>query len=163
MRVVYPNDTTVEMTQLVLPSNTNNLGTAFGGQIAAWVDICAAVSAQRFCRMSVVTASMDALHFLNPVHQGMVVILRSTVNAAWNTSMEVGVRVDSEDPFTGERTHCCTAYLTFVSINDEGNTVPLPKLEVPPDTHWERRYKEAKLRRNLRLKIKEIRRSGGVL
>ena len=98
MRIVSPEETTVEMTQLVLPSNTNNLGTAFGGQIAAWVDICAAVSAQRFCRMSVVTASMDALHFLNPVHQGMVVILKSTVNAAWNTSMEIGVRVESEDP-----------------------------------------------------------------
>ena len=162
MRRVPPNDTTVEMTQLVLPSNTNNLGTAFGGQIAAWVDICAAVSAQRFSRMSVVTASMDALHFLNPVHQGMVVILKSTVNAAWNTSMEVGVRVESEDPLTGDRTHCCTAYLTFVSIDEHGHTIPLPKLDVPENTLWERRFQEANLRREMRLKMKEIRRIGGI-
>lgn len=162
MRVVSPQDTTVEMTQLVLPSNTNNLGTAFGGQIAAWVDICAAVSAQRFSRMSVVTASMDALHFLNPVHQGMVVILKSTVNAAWNTSMEVGVRVESEDPLTGERTHCCTAYLTFVSIDEHGRTIPLPILDIPESTIWERRSQEANLRREMRLKMKEIRRTGGI-
>ena len=90
-----PEDTMVEMTQLVLPSHTNNHGTAFGGQIAAWVDVCAAVSAQRFCRMPVVTASMDALHFLQPVHQGMVVILKSTVNCAWRSSMEIGVRIES--------------------------------------------------------------------
>ena len=162
MRSVSPADTTVEMTQLVLPSNTNNLGTAFGGQIAAWVDICAAVSAQRFCRLSVVTASMDALHFLHPVHQGMVVILKSTVNAAWNTSMEVGVRVESENPLTGERIHCCTAYLTFVSINDQGRTIPLPKLSIEPDSIWERRSQEARLRRELRLRMKEIRITGGV-
>lgn len=162
MRIVSPEETTVEMTQLVLPSNTNNLGTAFGGQIAAWVDICAAVSAQRFCRMSVVTASMDALHFLNPVHQGMVVILKSTVNAAWNTSMEIGVRVESEDPLTGERTHCCTAYLTFVSINAEGCTIPLPTLNIQENSTWARRFYEANLRREMRLKMKEIRQVGGI-
>ena len=76
--------------------------------------------------MPVVTASMDALHFFHPVQKGMVVILKSTVNAAWNTSMEIGVRIESEHPLTGERLHCCSAYLTFVAIDENGNTQKLP-------------------------------------
>ena len=158
-----PEDTCVEMTQLVLPSHTNNHGTAFGGQIAAWVDVCAAVSAQRFCRMPVVTASMDALHFLHPVQQGMVVILKSTVNSAWNTSMEIGVRIESEDPLTGKRLHCCTAYLTFVAIDENGRKQPLPTLSCDGSDEWKRRKQEAQDRRDLRLRIREIRRSNGVL
>ena len=158
-----PEDTRVEMTQLVLPSHTNNHGTAFGGQIAAWVDICAAVSAQRFCRMPVVTASMDALHFLHPVQKGMVVILKSTVNSAWNTSMEIGVRIESEHPLTGERLHCCSAYLTFVAIDENGQKQPLPRLNCDHNQQWVRRRNEAQERRDLRLKVREIRRVGGVL
>lgn len=158
-----PDDTEVEMTQLVLPSHTNNHGTAFGGQIAAWVDICAAVSAQRFCRLPVVTASMDALHFMHPVHKGMVVILKATVNCAWNTSMEIGVRIESEHPLTGERLHCCSAYLTFVAIDSEGRKQQLPQLSCEQNEDWIRRRNEAQERRDLRLKIREIRRTGGVL
>ena len=158
-----PEDTRVEMTQLVLPSHTNNHGTAFGGQIAAWVDICAAVSAQRFCRMPVVTASMDALHFLHPVHKGMVVILKSTVNCAWNTSMEIGVRIESEHPLTGERLHCSSAYLTFVAIDGSGQKQTLPKLAYEGKDEWIRRRQEAQERRDVRLKVREIRKSGGVL
>ena len=158
-----PHDTCVEMTQLVLPSHTNNHGTAFGGQIAAWVDICAAVSAQRFCRMPVVTASMDALHFMQPVHKGMVVILKSTVNAAWNTSMEIGVRIESEDPLTGQRLHCCSAYLTFVAIDEQGQRQILPALSCEGNPDWERRRIEAQERRDLRLRVRDIRKNGGVL
>ena len=158
-----PEDTIVEMTQLVLPSHTNNHGTAFGGQIAAWVDVCAAVSAQRLCRMPVVTASMDALHFLQPVHQGMVVILKSTVNCAWRSSMEIGVRIESEDPLTGERLHCCSAYLTFVAIDEHGKTQQLPTLSCVDNPDSERRREEAQERRDLRLRIREIRKVGGVL
>ncbi len=159
---VTPLKTVVEMTQLVLPSHTNNLGTAFGGQIAAWVDICAAVSAQRFCRNPVVTASMDALHFLHPVHKGMVVILKGMVNYAWNSSMEIGVRVESEHPFTGNRIHCCTSYLTFVSINNDGNPLAVPSLDFSGNAQWERRAYEANIRRDLRLKMRKIRKEGGV-
>ena len=158
-----PEDTRVEMTQLVLPSHTNNHGTAFGGQIAAWVDVCAAVSAQRFCRMPVVTASMDALHFLHPVQKGMVVILKSTVNSAWNTSMEIGVRIESEHPLTGERLHCCSAYLTFVAIDENGQKQPLPRLNCDHNQQWIRRRNEAQERRDLRLKVREIRREGSAL
>ena len=92
-----PRDTRVEMTQIVLPQFTNALGTVFGGQIAAWMDICAAVSAQRYSHGNVVTASFDELSFLVAVKQGMVVILKSQVNMAWRTSMEVGVRIDAEE------------------------------------------------------------------
>ena len=162
MSVVTPDKTVVEMTQLVLPSHTNNLGTAFGGQIAAWVDICAAVSAQRFCRNPVVTASMDALHFLHPVHKGMVVILRGMVNFAWNSSMEIGVRVETEHPLTGHRTHCCTSYLTFVSINEDGGPIAVPKLDFSGNEKWKRRAYEANIRRDLRLKMRKIRKEGGV-
>ena len=88
--------TDVEMTQIVLPSHTNNHGTVFGGQMAAWIDICAAVSAQRFARKAVVTASIDELHFVHPVRRGMVIVLKGRVNQAWGSSMEVGVRVDAE-------------------------------------------------------------------
>ena len=90
--------TNVEMTQIVLPSHTNNHGTVFGGQMAAWIDICAAVSAQRFARKAVVTASIDELHFVHPVRRGMVIILKARVNQAWGSSLEVGVRVEAEDP-----------------------------------------------------------------
>lgn len=148
--------TRVEMTQIVLPPDTNNHGTAFGGKIAAWVDICAAVSAQRFCRAAVVTASMDALHFVEPVRLGMIVILRSQVNRVWNSSMEVGVRVDTENPKTGEIRHCCSAYLTFVSIDEEGKPIGLPRLRISTEEE-KQRWENAQFRRDLRLKIRQMR------
>lgn len=151
-----PISTKVEMTQIVLPSHTNNHGNIFGGQVAAWCDICAAVSAQRFCRGPVVTASMDSLHFLNPIRKGMVVIFRSQVNQAWNSSMEVGVRVDAEDPISGETVHCCSAYLTFVALKNDGKPTVVPKL-ILDDPIFERRAKEAQYRRDNRLEMRERR------
>jgi acyl-CoA thioesterase 11 len=154
---VRPAKTRTEMTQLVLPGNTNALGTAFGGQIAAWVDICAAVAAQRFVCGPVVTASMDQLHFLRPIRRGMVVVLQATVNRAWNTSMEVGVRVDAEDVSTGEREHCCSAYLTFVALDDQGRGRRVPGLDTAADPEAVRREREADLRRDARLRVKRLR------
>lgn len=152
-----PLDTQVEMTQIVLPSHTNNHGTIFGGQVAAWCDICAAVSAQRFCRGSVVTASMDQLHFLEPIRKGMVAIFLSQVNQAWRTSMEVGVRVLAEDPMTGERRHCCSAYLTFVALDTEGLPTEVPELDLGEEVEWHRRAKEANIRKAHRLELKRLR------
>ena len=157
MTVRSPLDTQVEMTQIVLPSHTNNHGTIFGGQVAAWCDICAAVSAQRFCRGPVVTASMDQLHFLEPIRKGMVAIFLSQVNQAWRSSMEVGVRVLAEDPMTGERRHCCSAYLTFVALNPEGQPTKLPTLELGEDESLHRRAKEANIRKAHRLELKRLR------
>jgi acyl-CoA hydrolase len=149
--------TRTEMTQIVLPSHTNNLGTAFGGQIAAWIDICAAVSAQRLCHAPAVTASMDGLHFRRPVRQGMVVVLRSQVNRVWNSSMEVGVRVEAEDPSTGQREHCCTAYLTFVVVGDDGAPGVAPDLDLGDDPDARRRWEQAEIRRRSRLDLRRLR------
>lgn len=148
-------DTFVEMTQIVLPSHTNNHGTAFGGQIAAWIDIAGAVSAQRFARRPVVTASMDQLHFLKAVRRGMVVILNSQVNQAWTTSMEIGVRVEMEDPITGQRDHCCSAYLTFVALDDDDAPQVLPRFEPGTDDEAIRRAQAAQERRDHRLAVRE--------
>ncbi|HHB89725.1 MAG TPA: acyl-CoA thioesterase [Anaerolineae bacterium] len=140
----------VEMTQLVLPTHTNPLGTAFGGQVMAWIDICAGIAATRHARQIVVTASMDDLHFRAPIYQGEVVILKAQVNRAFRSSMEVGVRVEAENPLTGERRHCSSAYLTFVALDAEGNRLPVPPL-LPETEDEKRRYEEAAERRRIRL------------
>ena len=154
-------ETNVEMTQIVLPSHTNNHGTVFGGQMAAWIDICAAVSAQRFARKSVVTASIDEIHFVTPVRRGMVVVLKARVNQAWSTSMEVGVRVEAEDPRTGETVHCCTAYATFVAINDDGRPSAVPALDTGDDNAAIDRAQDAQARRDHRLVMRKKRRLDG--
>src|SRR5277367_1098734 len=114
-----PTESAVSMTELVLPSHTNALGTIFGGQIVSWIDIAAAIAAGRHARKVVVTASMDALSFLAPVRIGYVVHIRAMVNYTSRTSLEVGVRVDSEHPITGELKHTATAYTTFVALDEK--------------------------------------------
>src|SRR5207237_6417473 len=110
------------------PGDGNALGTAFGGRIAQWIDVAAAIACQRHCRTRVVTASMDDLHFLRPIRVGMIVEMRAQVNATFRTSMEAGVRIESENPLTGERAHVCTAYLTFVAQDEKGRPGPAPAL-----------------------------------
>src|SRR5437868_1421337 len=95
----------VVMTEIVLPSHTNALGTVFGGVIMSWIDIAGAIAAQRHCRRIVVTASIDDLAFISPVKQGWFVHIRARVNYTARSSMEVGVRVDAENPMTGEMHH----------------------------------------------------------
>lgn len=116
------------MTQLVLPEHTNARGTIFGGQVAAWIDICAAIASQRFCRKAVVTVAIDQLQFLHPIHRGHIAIFRASVNAAWTRSMEVGVRVEGEDPLSGVRTHTASAYLTFVALDELDRPTEVPRL-----------------------------------
>lgn len=140
----------VEMTQLVLPEHTNALGTIFGGQVAAWIDICAAIAAQRFCRRQVVTVSIDSLRFLNPIQRGHIAIFQATVNAAWGTSMEVGVRVEGEDPMTGDRTHTASAYCTFVALDANGRPTGVPAA-IAETAEEQRRKEHAELRRAERL------------
>ena len=139
------------MTQLVLPEHTNAMGTIFGGQVAAWIDVCGAIAAQRFCRKQVVTASIDELVFHNPIQRGHIAIFRASVNAAWTHSMEVGVRVEGEDPLTGVRTSTSTAYLTFVALEADGSRSPVPTLLVEGDDEARRRD-AANNRRAIRLK-----------
>ncbi len=141
------------MTQLVLPEHTNAVGTIFGGQVAAWIDICGAISAQRFCRRQVVTASIDELIFLNPIQRGHIAIFHAVVNAAWGSSMEVGVTVDGEDPLTGVRTRTSTAFLTFVALNGDGTRSRVPEL-VPDTDEGEDRVRAANRRRAHRLRAR---------
>lgn len=145
------------MTQVVLPGDANSLGTAFGGRIAQWIDLAAAVACQRHCRSRVVTASLDDLHFVRPIKMGAAVELRARVNAAFRTSMEAGVRIESEDVVTGARSHVCTAYLTFVAQDGDGRPVQVPPLEL--ETADDRRREEqARERRVARLERAKARR-----
>ncbi|HSA59002.1 MAG TPA: acyl-CoA thioesterase [bacterium] len=140
-----------EFTHLVLPPDTNALGTIFGGRIMEWVDIAGSIVASRHCRQIVVTASMDALHFLAPVKLGDIVILKAAVNFTHRTSLEIGVRIESENPLTGERRHTSSAYLTFVALDAAGRPVAAP--EVLPQTEDEkRRFEDAKKRYEYRVK-----------
>ncbi len=151
-----PRLSAVEKTEIVLPSDANALGTAFGGRIISWVDIAGGIAAQRHCRRVVVTASMDDIHFVAPIEQGEVVVLLAQVNAAWHSSMEVGVRVLAENPLTGERKHAATAYLTFVARDEKGRTVPVPPLVPETADEW-RRQEEAGERRAHRLERRALR------
>ncbi|KAB2837087.1 acyl-CoA thioesterase [bacterium] len=142
-----------EFTHLVLPSDTNALGTIFGGRIMEWTDIAAAVVASRHCRKVAVTASMDALHFISPIRLGDIVILKAAVNFTATTSMEIGVRIESENPLTGERRHTASAYLTFVALDDAGRPTAVPT--VAPETPEEkRRFQEGQKRREDRIQWK---------
>jgi len=147
-------DSAVTMTELVLPGHTNALGTIFGGQVMSWIDIAAAIAAGRHARKVVVTASIDALHFVAPIKVGHVVHIRAMVNYSSTTSMEVGVRVDSENPVTGEVHHTAKAYLTFVALNEHGRPTPVPPvLAETPDE--KRRFEQARLRRESRVRLAE--------
>jgi acyl-CoA hydrolase len=121
------------MTEIVLPGDTNHLGTAFGGKIMQWIDICAAIAAQRHAGGVVVTASIDSLEFRRPIKQGDIVTLRAMVNASWTTSMEVGVSVEAENPMTRERVQACKAYLTFVALDEKGKRRSVPSLPTDRD------------------------------
>ena len=145
-----PRASQVVMTQAVMPGDANPLGTAFGGRIAQWIDVAAAIACQRHCRNRVVTASIDDLHFLLPIRVGMVVELRAQVNATFRTSMEAGVRIESENPITGERHHVCSAYVTFVAQDQHGRPAQVPPLVLENDED-RRRESDAKQRRAVRL------------
>ena len=108
------------MTEIVLPQHANALGTVFGGQVMAWVDICGAIAAHRHCGRVAVTAAVDNFAFLAPILVGNIVCLSGRVNAAFRHSLEVEVTVDVEDPVTLTRKRCCEAFLTFVAIDDAG-------------------------------------------
>lgn len=142
------------MTEIVLPSDTNALGTIFGGKVMSWIDIAGAIAAGRHARRVVVTASIDALHFVAPIKLGYVVLIRAMVNFASRTSMEVGIRVDSENPITGELTHTATAYATFVALDDHGRPTPIAPI-LPETPEEKRRYEMAMKRRNARMKLAE--------
>ena len=143
-----------EMAEVVLPAQTNALGKLLGGRVMHLVDIVAAMAAHRHSNSHVVTASVDYIDFRNPVDLGEIVILKSQVNRVFNTSMEVGVEVYSENYLTGERKHTTTAYVTFVAI-DEITRRPKPVAPLILKSANERqRYEEAAERRKTRLALR---------
>ena len=146
-----PSRTRVEMTQIVMPTHVNGAGgVLFGGVVMQWIDVCAGVAAMRHAKGPVVTASVDRLDFLSPIHLGDIVILQAQVNYAGTTSMEVGCRVETEDPRSGERRYTTKAYLTFVAVDDQGRPRPVERIE-PETDEEQRRYEQAKARRDARL------------
>lgn len=140
-----PGDSAVESRYLLMPHQANPYGTAFGGVIMAWIDMIASMAAQRHCCKEVVTASLDSLSFKEPIRVGDHVVLKAAVNYVGRTSMEVGVRVIREDPYSTEQSIATTAHLTFVALGEDKR--PCPVAPVLPETEDEkRRYENAKLR-----------------
>jgi acyl-CoA hydrolase len=153
-----PEQTISVLTYRTGVGDANIAGNVHGGQIMKLCDDAAAIAATRLAGGRVVTAAVDGMRFRSPVHVGDVITLRSTVNAVWRTSMEVGVRVDSEDLTNGETRHTLSAYFTMVALDGDEKALPLPPLE-PATADDERRHREACLRREVRLaKPGELRR-----
>ena len=139
--------------------DANGAGFVHGGTVMKLCDEAAGLAAVRHSHCRVVTAGMDRMTFLTPIHIGELVTFQASVNAAWRTSMEVGVRVDTENPRTGEKRHSNSAYLTLVAVDDDGRPVPVPPVE-PVTEVQHRRAREAQLRRVNRLAERDQIRSG---
>jgi acyl-CoA hydrolase len=140
-----PRDSQMETRYLVMPQHANDLGIVFGGTIMSWIDALAGMVAQKHCERKVLTVSTDRISFLAPVHIGDHVVLRASVNYVGTTSLEVGVQVMRDNPYTRDSVRATTAYLTFVGVDDAGRptAVNLLKPETPDEN---RRHENAKLR-----------------
>ena len=145
------SDSSVIMHELVLPNDTNILGNVLGGRVMHLIDICAAMSAYKHARSPVVTASIDHLNFLSPANKGDILILKSSVNYVSSTSMEIGVKVESENTLTGNIKHTASAHLTFVALDSEGKPKKISKIEPLSDIEHAR-FKSAKKRVETRKK-----------
>lgn len=150
------SDSKSEMIELVLPNDTNPLGALLGGRLMHWIDLAGALAAHRHSHAYVVTASMDHIDFLVPVHVGDMVVLQSSVNRVFRTSMEVGVKVSVENYIATSRSHVATAYLTFVAVDRHGRKLPVAP--VIPETDEEKRRYEGALRRREATKAERERR-----
>ena len=150
-----------EMTEIVLPNDTNTLGNLLGGRLMHFIDLTGALAAFRHARTFVVTAAMDHIDFVEPVRLGDLVTLKSSVNRAFNTSMEVGVKAWAEHARTGVISHVASAYLVFVAVDREGNRLRVPQL-IPETPNEVRRFEDA-LRRREHREAEVIRRKAGTL
>ena len=145
-----------EMTEIILPNDTNTLGNLLGGRLMHFIDLTGAMAAYRHSRTHVVTAAMDHIDFIRPVRLGDLLTLKSSVNRAFSTSMEVGVKVWAENTRTEEVAHVASAYLVFVAIDNEGRRVRIP--EAVPETAAELRRYEGALRRREHREVETNRR-----
>jgi len=144
-----PTESAVETRYLVMPTQANPQGTAFGGAIVGWIDMVAAMAGQRHCGTEVVTAGIDSLVFRHPVRIGDHVVLKAAVNYVSRSSMEVGVQVIREDPYTGEQVLATTAHLTLVALDEHKQPTAAPPL-LPQTPHEKARYESARLRMQAR-------------
>jgi len=145
MKIKTVKKTHVIMHELILPNDTNLLGNVLGGRVMHLMDMCAAMSAYKHARTAVVTASVDRLDFLAPAKMGEIMILKSSVNYTGLSSMEVGVKIESENPKTGDIYHTSSAYLTFVSLNENGKPQRVDGIKPENDIEI-RRFNEGKIR-----------------
>jgi acyl-CoA hydrolase len=145
METKKPSDSAVESRYLLMPHQANPYGTAFGGVIVAWIDMVASMAAQRHCGKEVVTAGIDSISFKEPIRIGDHVILKASVNYVGHTSMEVGVRVIREDPYSTRQTVATTAHLTFVALDKDKHPCEVPPI-LPQTDDEKRRYENARLR-----------------
>lgn len=147
-----------EMIELVLPNDTNPLGALLGGRLMHWIDLAGALAAHRHSHSYVVTASMDHIDFLVPVHVGDMVLLQSSVNRVFRTSMEVGVKVSVENYISSSRQKVARAYLTFVAVDRHGRRLPVPPV-IPETEDDKRRYEGALRRRDTAKAEREMRKA----
>lgn len=147
-------ESAAEYSEFALPNDANGLGNVLGGKVMHLVDLAAAMAAMRHSRRAVVTASVDSLSFLHPVRIGQLMILRSSVNRVFRTSMEVGVKVVAEDLLTGQKVHTCSAYLTFVALDESRKATPVAPV-IPESEEEQRRYRQAGERREFRLALRQ--------
>jgi acyl-CoA hydrolase len=137
-----------ERSEIIFPADANALGNLFGGRLMQFIDVVGAMAASRHARTYVVTASMDHLDFIAPVHISDLLVLKASVNRAWRTSMEVGVKAIVEDIRLGTTRHVSSAYLTYVAVDETGKSVEVPQL-IPETEHQKRRYEDAGRRREM--------------
>jgi len=143
-----------EYSELALPNDLNGLGNILGGKVMHLVDLAAAMAGMRHARRPIVTAALDSMRFLHPVKVGQLIVLRASVNRVFHTSMEIGVKVETETLFTGAKLHTCSAYLTFVALGENGKPAAIPPV-IPETEEEKRRYREAGERREYRLAVRK--------
>ena len=149
-----PSDSSVEMREMVMPHHTNPQNTVFGGTVMSWIDIAAAMVAARHCGRPVVTAHIDDIDFIAPIKMGYHVLIQASLNYVGRSSMIVGVKVTSENPYTGEARTTTKAYLTFVALDDLGRPVEVPGL-IPETEDEKRRFDNAKKRVAMKKSVRE--------
>lgn len=149
-----PSESAVEMREMVMPNHTNPQNTVFGGTVMGWIDVAAAMAAARHCGRPVVTAHIDDIDFMAPIKVGYHVLIQASLNYVGRTSMIIGVKVTSENPYTGESRTTTKAYLTFVALDDLGRPVEVPALH--PETEDEiRRFENAKKRVEMKKSVRQ--------
>ncbi len=154
-----PSDSAITIARQMIPSDANPLGIVHGGEILKMVDEAGGLAAMRHARCPVVTVRLDSMTFLEPIYVGDLVVVKAMVNWVGRTSMEVGIRVEAENPVTGVRTHTNTAFAVYVALDEEGRPKPVPPLVLETEEE-KRRWAEAEKRQQHRLAQRKAKQKG---